>query len=87
MIERILKHCGLRQAAPSAAPRDGRLHDLDGDSDSQQASADEPRELVYVNMDTPQQSHAAIEVRYNCAPTVGSFRGRQLFHAACHYGA
>jgi hypothetical protein len=52
VLERILRHCGLWHAsAPRAPPAgDGRVHDPDGDSDSQPASSDESRELTYVDM-------------------------------------
>jgi hypothetical protein len=52
VIERILRHCGLWQAAtprPPPAADDGRVHDPDLDS---QCPSDEPRELTYVDMDT-----------------------------------
>ena len=46
MIEKILRHCGLWQPSASGAPPagDGSLHDPE--------DADEPRELVYVDIDT-----------------------------------
>jgi hypothetical protein len=50
----VLRHCGLWQSsAPLARPDvDGLVHAPDGDSDSQPTSADEPRELTYVDRDT-----------------------------------
>ena len=50
VIERILRHCGLWCSSAPRAPPAG--HDPQGDSDSQTASSDEPRELTYVDMDT-----------------------------------
>ena len=54
VIEKILRHCGLWQpSSPRAPPAgDGWVYDPDRDSESQEASADEPRELTYVDMDT-----------------------------------
>jgi hypothetical protein len=54
VIEKILRHCGLwHPSAPRAPPTgEGWVHDPDGDSDSQSASSDEPRELTYVDLDT-----------------------------------
>ncbi len=54
VIEKILRHCGLWcPSSPRAPPaREGWVHDPDGDSDSQAASSDEPRELTYVDIDT-----------------------------------
>ena len=53
VIKRILKHCGLWEAAtPPLPPGDGCVYDPDGDSESQGAPADEPRELTYVDIDT-----------------------------------
>jgi len=54
VIEKILRHCGLWHAATPRPPpaADGWVHDPDGDGDSQGASADEPRELTYVDIDT-----------------------------------
>ncbi len=47
VIEKILRHCGLWQAAPTRAPPDGA-----GSADRQTASFDEARELTYVDIDT-----------------------------------
>ena len=54
VIEKILRHCGLWQAATLRPPPagDGWVHDPDGHSDGQTASSDEPRELTYVYMAT-----------------------------------
>ena len=54
VIEKILRHCSLSQAATPRPPPagDGWGHDPDGDSDGQTASSDEPWELTYVDMDT-----------------------------------
>ncbi len=54
VIEKILRHCGLWHALdrPGRRPPGRLIRDPDGDSDSQTASSDEPRELTYVDIDT-----------------------------------
>ena len=54
VVEKILRHCGLwNPSTPRAPPAtDGWVYDPDGDSDSQTAPSDEPRELTYVDIDT-----------------------------------
>ena len=54
VIEKILRHCGLRHPSTPRAPPagDGCVHDRDGSSHSQTASWDEPRERTYVDIDT-----------------------------------
>ena len=55
MIEKILRHCGLRRcSAPREPPSgDGSVRDVEaGSSDNQMASYDEAGELKYVDIDT-----------------------------------
>ena len=53
VIEKILRHCGLWCPASPRAPPPGdlRVHDPDGDWESDSASQ-EPRELTFVDEDT-----------------------------------
>ena len=53
VIEKILRHCGLRHtSSPRAPPGEDRpVHDPDSDSHRQQAP-DERRELIFVDEDT-----------------------------------
>ena len=48
VIEKILRHCGLWQAAAPRGPPDpvGLVHDLDSEY------VDQPPELTYVDMDS-----------------------------------
>ena len=54
VIEKILRHCGLRHGSTPRAPPagDGSVHDRDGSSHSRTASLDELRERTYVDIDT-----------------------------------
>ena len=54
VIEKILRHCGLWcPASPRAPPgEDGAGHDPDEDSDRRTAASDEPRERMFVDIDT-----------------------------------
>jgi hypothetical protein len=50
VIEEILRHCGLWHASRAPPADEGSVHDPHDDSDSQ--TADEPREWMYVDIDT-----------------------------------
>jgi hypothetical protein len=54
VVEKILRHCGLwHPSSPRPPPAvDDWVHDPDGDQYGQTVSADEPRERVYVDIDT-----------------------------------
>ena len=51
VIEKILRHCGLRcPSSPRAPPvEDGWVHDPDGDAYRDTSGSDEPRELTFVD--------------------------------------
>ena len=52
VIETILRHCGLWHASRAPPGEDGGVHDRDEDSDSQTDASDEPRERMFVDIDT-----------------------------------
>jgi len=53
VVEKILRHCSLwHPSSPRPPPADDCVHDPDGNSHGQTASADEPQERVYVDIDT-----------------------------------